>query len=339
MSGYTKLFSSILQSTIWCESSDTRVVWITMLAMADRDGVVEGSVPGLARTAGVDRDDAEAALASFLAPDRDSRTKEHEGRRIEVIDGGWRILNYEKYRERASKEDAAEKHAARQRRYDERQRQKAAATVSPDADMTGPDAPCRPVTPPDPIAEAPSSSDLKKNRARDPDPGPTPSLELWANPDLRWVCVQRLWADRGESLTGSAWCVEMASGNDRTAFVAVAAYCWGQAKNDSLRAERIALDAITAFGGDASQRDWGHRLSWLADNVALYAQGKTPPRKGEAPRAAKPAGPPHPLDAQIAATRTALERATNAGDTERGAELRTEWDRLIDERRRTRSAP
>jgi hypothetical protein len=33
-----------------------------------------------------------------MSPDPDSRTPEHEGRRIEVIDGGWRLLNHEKYR-------------------------------------------------------------------------------------------------------------------------------------------------------------------------------------------------------------------------------------------------
>jgi hypothetical protein len=38
------------------------------------------------------------AITTFLSPDPDSRTPEHEGRRIEVIDGGWRLLNHEKYR-------------------------------------------------------------------------------------------------------------------------------------------------------------------------------------------------------------------------------------------------
>jgi len=69
-----------------------------MLAMADRHGRVWASVPGLASRARISVDDARAALASFLSPDMDSRTQEHEGRRIEVIDGGWRLLNHEKYR-------------------------------------------------------------------------------------------------------------------------------------------------------------------------------------------------------------------------------------------------
>ena len=51
MSGYTKLFGSILDSTVWATPATVRVVWITMLAMADEHGVVSASVGGLARRA------------------------------------------------------------------------------------------------------------------------------------------------------------------------------------------------------------------------------------------------------------------------------------------------
>lgn len=116
MSGYTKLFPSILDSTVWHTPLATKVVWITLLAMADRDGIAEASVPGLARRAGVTREQCEDALACFLAPDPDSRTKDHDGRRIVEVDGGWRLLNSEKYREKASADERREKDAARQQR-------------------------------------------------------------------------------------------------------------------------------------------------------------------------------------------------------------------------------
>lgn len=121
MSGYTKLFGSILESTIWLETPPIKVVWITLLAMADRDGVVEASLPGLAKRAGVDRSQCEQALATFLAPDPDSRTPDNEGRRIIPVAGGWRLLNYETYREKASADEGREKAAARKRRQRERQ--------------------------------------------------------------------------------------------------------------------------------------------------------------------------------------------------------------------------
>lgn len=117
---YTKLFSSILDSTVWTTPPSTKLVWITMLAMADRDGAVSASVPGLANRAGVPLKDAEDALATFMAPDTYSRTQDHEGRRISKVDGGWMLLNHEKYRYKSSADDLRSKAAKRQKRYRER---------------------------------------------------------------------------------------------------------------------------------------------------------------------------------------------------------------------------
>lgn len=109
MSGYTKLFNSILASTIWRSSDKTRIVWITLLAMADKDGVCEGSIPGLADLSRVSIEDCEIALAELAAPDPYSRTSDHEGRRIEYVDGvGWQLLNHGKYRAKMSEDERRE---------------------------------------------------------------------------------------------------------------------------------------------------------------------------------------------------------------------------------------
>lgn len=105
---FTKLFSSITESTIWCEPSETRIVWITMLAMSDKDGRIWGSIPGLANRAQVPIEAVEQALEKFQAPDNYSRTPDHEGRRIEPIDGGWRLLNHAKYRALRDSEERKE---------------------------------------------------------------------------------------------------------------------------------------------------------------------------------------------------------------------------------------
>jgi hypothetical protein len=117
MSGYTKLFSSILDSTVWQEAKETRLVWITMLAMKDGRQVVEASVPGLAKRAGVTLEECEGALARLKEPDPYSRTQEHAGRRIQDVDGGWFILNGTKYREALSAADRRAYKAAKQREY------------------------------------------------------------------------------------------------------------------------------------------------------------------------------------------------------------------------------
>jgi uncharacterized phage protein (TIGR02220 family) len=102
---FTKLFSGLTESTVWVEPYPTRILWVSMLSWADKRGRVFGSIPGIARRAGINMDEAEAAMVSFMSPDRHSRTPDNEGRRIEKIDGGWRLLNYAKYRELRDHED------------------------------------------------------------------------------------------------------------------------------------------------------------------------------------------------------------------------------------------
>lgn len=108
MSGYTKLFQDIVTSTIWNESSDCRVLWITMLALKDRHNVCPATVPALARFVGISVEETEAYLQKFQQPDKWSRSQEHEGRRIAPVDGGWLILNGEKYQDKLSAEDRRE---------------------------------------------------------------------------------------------------------------------------------------------------------------------------------------------------------------------------------------
>jgi hypothetical protein len=117
MTGYTKLFASILDSTIWLENDKTRLVWITMLAMSNQWGDVEASIPGLATRARVSLEEAKAALDALAGPDEYSRTKDHDGRRIQEIDGGWRILNHGKYREKMSQDQRREYLARKQREH------------------------------------------------------------------------------------------------------------------------------------------------------------------------------------------------------------------------------
>lgn len=123
--GYTKLFSDIVMSTIWREPDHVRLVWVTMLALADRDSTVQASIPGLADAARVTIPQCVEALEKLKSPDEFSRTKDFEGRRIEEIDGGWQLLNGPKYRRKMSVEERREYKAIKQREYRARQRQAA----------------------------------------------------------------------------------------------------------------------------------------------------------------------------------------------------------------------
>lgn len=115
--GYTKLFSEIIGSTVWREPDHVRLVWITMLACRDAQDTVQASIPGLADFARVPLDKCEDALARLSSPDPYSRTTTHEGRRIEKCDGGWRILNAEKYRKKMSLDERREYKRLKAREY------------------------------------------------------------------------------------------------------------------------------------------------------------------------------------------------------------------------------
>lgn len=113
---YSKLFSSITDSTIWAEPNETRILWITMLAMADRHGYVGASIPGLAARARITIEQCEKGLQTFMSPDPYSRSSEHEGRRIEIADRGWILLNYERFRDMRDEEARKEYERIRKRK-------------------------------------------------------------------------------------------------------------------------------------------------------------------------------------------------------------------------------
>jgi len=145
---FTKLFSSITNSTIWAEDDKTRLVWITMLALSDRNGYVGASIPGLAHQARVSNEAAEKAIQKFLNPDPYSRSPEFEGRRIELADRGWTLLNYQRFREMRDEEVRKEYERSRkadQRRRAREQKLRETGQIGPGQSLEVPDSP--PVSP------------------------------------------------------------------------------------------------------------------------------------------------------------------------------------------------
>lgn len=120
---YNKIFTKILDSSIWLESNPTRIVWLTFLAAMDEDGFAQfASVANLAHRARVELPDCEAAVKCLEGPDGNSSDPENEGRRIERVAGGWIVLNAGKYRELVTRAVAQEKTRERVARFRERKR-------------------------------------------------------------------------------------------------------------------------------------------------------------------------------------------------------------------------
>lgn len=121
---YVKLFGSILDSSIWSADLPTRVLWITMLAMADENGIVYASLGGLAYRARMDENDCRRSLDVLMGPDPDDRSGVLDGRRVTAVNGGWELVNYEKYRDIRTRDQMA--NAARQGRHRAAQKEKSA---------------------------------------------------------------------------------------------------------------------------------------------------------------------------------------------------------------------
>lgn len=98
--GYIPLFGSLIHSTVWREPNHVRILWITMLCMADADGYVGASLPGLADAARISREQCREALSILMAPDPDSRDPVDGGQRVFQSDRGWTIPAVKRFRER-----------------------------------------------------------------------------------------------------------------------------------------------------------------------------------------------------------------------------------------------
>lgn len=136
---FVKLDCGILNSTIWFDS-DARIVFLTALLMAKpfhvkeplkvikhdkiEDagweippgwyGKIEAAGPGIVRMACLENTPGMEAIGRLCSPDPDSRSREFEGRRMGRVDGGYIVLNFQRYR------DKDHTNAVRQARFRER---------------------------------------------------------------------------------------------------------------------------------------------------------------------------------------------------------------------------
>ena len=117
---YNRLFTKILDSSIWLEPSETRIVWLTLIAAMDEDGYAHFSaIENLAGRARVTLEQAQTAVDCFLNPDPNSSNPENEGRRVERVPGGFFILNAPEHRKILNREIQREQVRVRVARHRE----------------------------------------------------------------------------------------------------------------------------------------------------------------------------------------------------------------------------
>lgn len=106
--GYTPLYDTMLTGTLYGRWPHTGI-WACLLSRASREGVIDEVPASLAAAIGVSEELLRSCIGDFMQPDPGSRTKAHDGRRLELIDSnrdwGWKVLNHSKYREKARKKN------------------------------------------------------------------------------------------------------------------------------------------------------------------------------------------------------------------------------------------
>jgi hypothetical protein len=128
---YNKLFTKILDSSIWLESTPTRLLWMVLIAAMDEDGFCAfASIPNLAHRARLSVEETTAGIESLEAADPNSSDPDNDGRRVERVQGGWIVLNAKKYREMVTRTVVREQTRARVARHREKRNGNADVTAS-----------------------------------------------------------------------------------------------------------------------------------------------------------------------------------------------------------------
>ena len=115
---FVKLFNQILDSSI-ADDRRLRHFFTDILLCSDAQGYVMMTEAAISRRIGTSIDEVTWGLAELMKPDPRSKTPDHEGRRIEAVEGsgyGWRVINFEAYKSLRSNEDMRDKTKERVRK-------------------------------------------------------------------------------------------------------------------------------------------------------------------------------------------------------------------------------
>jgi hypothetical protein len=103
---FIPLFSSTIRSSLWSLSGDCIKVFLTFALEAGPDGVVVASVDGIRRIVDMPLSSVKEHIATLESADEHSKDigRGGDGRRLERVPNGWRVVNMEWYREEARRQ-------------------------------------------------------------------------------------------------------------------------------------------------------------------------------------------------------------------------------------------
>lgn len=102
---YTPIFQSVLASRLWALPPATRAVWLWFQLRCDPEGYLCTDLAGVAIGANVTGAEAREALEVLTLPDADADPSDaNEGRLLERVPRGWRVIGFEDSRDMAKRE-------------------------------------------------------------------------------------------------------------------------------------------------------------------------------------------------------------------------------------------
>lgn len=182
---YAKIFSQIYDGTLCTNGPwEALVTFQQLLILADQEGGVDMTIPAIARRTTIPREIIERGIEALMLPDPESRTPTAEGRRIVPLSEGrtwgWRIVNYNKYRQIKREQDRRDYH----REYYHK-RKSEASTSTQQGSTSQPIAEAEAEA----EAEAYSSKEEKQSRKRSASPAAPSDVDpqVWSD----WLALRK----------------------------------------------------------------------------------------------------------------------------------------------------
>lgn len=129
---YAKVFASLWVGTLYGKT-DAQLVFIYLLAHADKEGFVRAVPEAVAGATGMSPDRVASAIDLLESPDPESNSTELDGRRLERTGShSWQIVNYTRYRNIRDPEDRR----VQNREAKRRERARVSNSQQPSADVS-----------------------------------------------------------------------------------------------------------------------------------------------------------------------------------------------------------
>lgn len=282
---YSKLFSSLVHSSLWTAEDHVRLLFVTLLAIADREGFVYGSRHGLERTANIrwgesakgDRDPWEV----LLSPDPDSsdifRNPANQGRRIEEVPGGFRILNYLYYRSLRNNDDRKEQNRRAQQKFRAKSStQRASAKISqrkPRSALLSPDKPQSAHAEAEAEAEADKETRVPVSACADKESETRLPVSNWLTEDDLWIDLQRILPEKERKRNVGLW-ISRIKENRKALYEAI---CDFKDKRNKARVANVGAWLTQRYvhfkhlgGTETPNPDSGPHIKTGSDSVPLH---------------------------------------------------------------------